>query len=193
MSVRHFSVDKRPLPKILLPELLFKLFDEHTMKQDIYRQWSIAKLRLIGYLQSTVKSQKTKIDIYRLSLAKKKKKQQKKTTLKWLYKVNRKRWLRHFGLLPDASDVFISTLNVSNLRFTCSTSIVQEWKSHSYACVFYIFTRLTITNPNWYTIFTLVNQKALVVAATLRSRLFNTLEWAKNGGKGKQKIYLLLL
>ena len=40
---------------------------------------------------------------------------------------------------------------------------------------------------------TLVNQKALVVAARLWSRLFNALEWAKNGGKGKQKIYLLLL
>ena len=38
-----------------------------------------------------------------------------------------------------------------------------------------------------------VNQKALVVAATLRSWLFNALEWAKNGEKGKQKIYLLLL
>ena len=40
---------------------------------------------------------------------------------------------------------------------------------------------------------TLVNQKALVVAATLQSRLFNALEWAKNGRKGKQKIYLFLL
>ena len=39
----------------------------------------------------------------------------------------------------------------------------------------------------------LVNKKALVVAATLRSRLFNTLEWAKNGGTGKLKIYLFLL
>ena len=39
------------------------------------------------------------------------------------------------------------------------------------------------------TIVTLVNQKALVVAATL----FNTLVWAKNGGKGKQKIYVFLL
>ena len=43
------------------------------------------------------------------------------------------------------------------------------------------------------TLFTLVNQKALVVAATLRSQLFNALEWAKNGEKGKQKIYLFLL
>ena len=34
---------------------------------------------------------------------------------------------------------------------------------------------------------TLLNQKALVVAATLRSWLFNALEWAENGGKGKQK------
>ena len=34
---------------------------------------------------------------------------------------------------------------------------------------------------------TLVNQKALVVAATLRSRLSNGLEWAKNGGQ-----YLIL-
>ena len=40
---------------------------------------------------------------------------------------------------------------------------------------------------------TLVNQKALVAAATLRSRLFNALEWAKNGGSGKQKIFLFLL
>ena len=42
-------------------------------------------------------------------------------------------------------------------------------------------------------IITLVNQKALVVAATPRIRLLNALEWAKNGGKGKQKIYLFLL
>ena len=33
------------------------------------------------------------------------------------------------------------------------------------------------------TIITLVNQKALLVAATLRSRLFNALEWAKMAEK----------
>ena len=37
---------------------------------------------------------------------------------------------------------------------------------------------------------TLVNQKAPVVAAMLQSRLFNAQEWAKNGRKGKQKIYM---
>ena len=40
---------------------------------------------------------------------------------------------------------------------------------------------------------TLVNQKALVMSATLWSQLFNTLEWAKNGGKGKQKIHVPVL
>ena len=57
----------------------------------------------------------------------------------------------------------------------------------SVTSLLYLFEVIIVTFE--VTIVTLVNQKVLVVAATI----FNALVWAKNGGKGKQKIYMFLL
>ena len=59
-----------------------------------------------------------------------------------------------------------------------------------FSCLSHVLDSILLLTCTLRQYLTLVNQKAPVVAAMLQSRLFNAQAWAKNGRKGKQKIYM---